>query len=273
MRIEFLRDQHVSDLLSWGSLENAIIGQSNIVQQMQSLQKERKLCATGIECLDRILGGGVPVGHVVLVIGASGTGKTTLSLEFLIRGAIASEKGIFVSTVSPVEKILSSIDRFDFFDRKMLEDGRLNILHIDAFESSIGDALILDSLEKGMRLADLIGDKIRKINASRLVIDSFSSFSGQSNGVPIGPKVLSRLSSILFEAKCTAMVTADELKGSELAVADGVILMGDFERRGDLLRTMQVIKMRGVDHSRSRYVIDLTSCGVLATPLLRGGSR
>lgn len=240
---------------------------------MQPLQREKKLCATGIECLDKILGGGIPVGHLVLVIGGCGTGKTTLASEFLIRGAVAGEKGVFVSTVLPVEKVLSDIDRFDFFDRKMIEDGRLSILHIDAFESSIGDALILDSLEKGMRLADLMGEKAKKLGASRLVIDSFSIFSGQSNGMPIGHKVLSRLSSILFEAKCTAMLTADELKGSELAVVDGVILMGDLERRGDLLRTMQVVKMRGVDHSRSRYVIDLTSCGILATPLLGGSGK
>jgi len=37
------------------------------------------------------------------------------------------------------------------------------------------------------------------------------------------------------------------------------------------IRTMQIIKMKGTSHSRSRYVIDLTNAGVLVTPLLKGG--
>jgi circadian clock protein KaiC len=57
----------------------------------------------------------------------------------------------------------------------------------------------------------------------------------------------------------------------EEALADGIILMGNMERRGDLLRTLQVIKMRGTSHSRAKYVLDLTPAGVLLVPLLKGG--
>ncbi|HEQ78852.1 MAG TPA: circadian clock protein KaiC, partial [Euryarchaeota archaeon] len=51
-----------------------------------------------------------------------------------------------------------------------------------------------------------------------------------------------------------------------------IILMGNLERRGDLLRTLQVVKMRGTQHSRAKYVLDLTNVGVLLVPLLKGGS-
>ncbi len=54
-------------------------------------------------------------------------------------------------------------------------------------------------------------------------------------------------------------------------MADGVILLGNRERRGDLLRTLQIVKMRGTSHSRARYILDLTSSGVLLAPLLKGG--
>jgi circadian clock protein KaiC len=47
---------------------------------------------------------------------------------------------------------------------------------------------------------------------------------------------------------------------------------GNLERRGDLLRTLQVVKMRGTQHSRAKYVLDLTTSGVLLVPLLKGGS-
>ena len=49
--------------------------------------------------------------------------------------------------------------------------------------------------------------------------------------------------------------------------------MGNMERRGDLLRTLQVVKMRGTQHSRTKYVLSLTPVGVLLVPLLKGGSK
>jgi circadian clock protein KaiC len=59
--------------------------------------------------------------------------------------------------------------------------------------------------------------------------------------------------------------------GVEEAIADGIILMGNYERRGDLLRTLQVVKMRGTSHSRAKYVLDITPLGILMVPLLKGG--
>ena len=47
----------------------------------------RERCLTGIEALDNILNGGIPKGNTVLITGSAGTGKTTLSIEFLVHGA------------------------------------------------------------------------------------------------------------------------------------------------------------------------------------------
>ena len=57
-----------------------------------------KLCETGIKSLDDILNGGIPKGYIVLLAGSSGTGKTILSQEFLLRGAkLHNENGIYIS--------------------------------------------------------------------------------------------------------------------------------------------------------------------------------
>ena len=46
-----------------------------------------KKSATGIPGLDEITGGGLPAGRTTLVCGTAGSGKTLLSLQFLVYGA------------------------------------------------------------------------------------------------------------------------------------------------------------------------------------------
>ena len=60
--------------------------------------------------------------------------------------------------------------------------------------------------------------------------------------------------------------------GVEEAIADGIIVMGDVERMGHLLRFLQVVKMRGTPHSRAKHSIELTPLGVMLTPMLKWGA-
>ncbi|HEX8658002.1 MAG TPA: ATPase domain-containing protein, partial [Hymenobacter sp.] len=43
-------------------------------------------CPTGIEGLDEITDGGLPLGRPTLICGSAGCGKTLLGVEFLVRG-------------------------------------------------------------------------------------------------------------------------------------------------------------------------------------------
>ncbi|KFG67295.1 ATPase domain-containing protein [Microvirga sp. BSC39] len=67
----------------------------------QSAPKAR----TGVEGLDDILVGGLSPGHVYLLEGSPGTGKTTIALQFLLDGAKAGETGLYV-TMSETESEL-----------------------------------------------------------------------------------------------------------------------------------------------------------------------
>ena len=53
---------------------------------------------SGIKGLDEITGGGLPTGRPTLVCGAAGSGKTLMSAEFIVRGAMEfKEPGVFIA--------------------------------------------------------------------------------------------------------------------------------------------------------------------------------
>jgi circadian clock protein KaiC len=237
-----------------------------------AMAREREKCVTGIEGLDNILGGGIPTNNIVLVAGSDGTGKTTLAFEFLVRGAVGGENGVLITTVESKSKLLANIPSLVFFDEKMLGK-QLSILTlkdlIDGTDKPSGKAdeplmdKIIVSIEKL-----LIGTK-----AKRLVIDSIDTIIPDETEDRLNTHFLTALSETLHKQGTTAILvskasTAESGVGS---VVDGIIQMSNFERKGDLLRTMQVPKMKGTAHSRAKYVIDLTPAGVLVTTLLKGG--
>lgn len=63
---------------------------------------------TGVARLDDIVNGGLEPGRVYLVEGTPGTGKTTLSLQFLLAGRAAGETVIYV-TLSESEQELRAV--------------------------------------------------------------------------------------------------------------------------------------------------------------------
>src|ERR1700760_1368049 len=64
---------------------------------MSSDKSIAAVAKTGIWGLDDILSGGFSRGHVFLVEGAPGTGKTTIALQFLMEGARAGEKCLYIT--------------------------------------------------------------------------------------------------------------------------------------------------------------------------------
>src|SRR3954454_16687431 len=96
---------------------------------MEPSMLEADLVQTGIAGLDNILYGGIPRGNVILVEGAIGTGKTTLGIEFVYRGASQfDEPGIIVLFEVSPEKIIRDALRFGWDLAALEQEGRLKIV-------------------------------------------------------------------------------------------------------------------------------------------------
>ncbi len=240
----------------------------------------RERCPTGIESLDNILNGGIPRGNSVLITGAAGTGKTTLSIEFLVRGALMDEKGLYISVTEVSEKLIENMITYDFFSKSKIKE---KIIFVDM--PDIYNELSLNRLRFSLEDINLIIEKIvdiiKKNNIKRVVIDSITSICYRLQTEEKIMEFILKLSKELSELGCTTLMVSELLPtakgysqyGVEEAIADGIILLGNLERKGDLLRTLRIVKMRGTSHSRATYVLDITSIGILLVPLLKGGGE
>ena len=241
---------------------------------------DRERCVTGIEGLDTILYGGIPRTNTVLLTGSCGTGKTSLALEFLIHGATKDEPSLFISVTENSDKMLANIIPYDFFEQDLIKSGKLVFVDLPAMYERLGMTKAELSMEEVDLLVTAIASLVKELESKRLVIDSITSVCYKLKTSEKIRSFILKLSKVLSDMDCTSILVSEmaaassaySMFGVEEAISDGIVLMANMERRGDLLRTLQVIKMRGTMHSRAKYVLDLTTEGVLLVPLLKGGS-
>jgi circadian clock protein KaiC len=240
---------------------------------------QRERCPTGIEALDNILEGGIPRGNTVLVAGSVGTGKTTLTLEFLIHGAERGERSLFLSVTEPTTKLIENMRSFEFFRPELITSGNLILVDVPVIYEKLGldhEEMEPDEIQIFLRTID---EFLTESKAQRVVIDSLTSFAYRIQREERVRDLMLRLSEILAAHNCTTLLVSEigplpgrySLRGVEEAIVDGVILLGNARRHGDILRVLQVIKMRGTSHSRAQYVVEMTPIGLLLAPHLKGG--
>ena len=227
-------------------------------------EKLSEKVATGIPGLDGMIEGGFERNSIIMVGGNAGSGKSTFAIQFLVNGANEGENGLYLTFEEEKGNVFKHMLRFGW-DLKALEDAKkLKVLEypptdIDKFIS--GGAVVADIIEEN--------------NIKRIVVDSVTSL------VLLQPNEYERREAFLKTMKmlrkwgCTTLLTTEarETVSGDLRarfgleyLADGFIAIHTVRKRDVRDIALEVVKMRGIDHSRKMVPIKITDKGITVYP-------
>jgi circadian clock protein KaiC len=212
------------------------------------------LVKTGITGLDSILSGGIPRGNVILVEGAIGTGKTTLGVEFIYRGAKEfDEPGIIVLFEVSPDRLVRDAARLGWDLQALERAGKLKIIfttrQVFGQELQQADSLLLE--------------EAAAIHARRIFVDGVpgvSNVHGNTGGVE-GRESFHVLTEGLQRENLTAILAVEAtvfrperpMNLPEEAIADTVLRLRMEEVTRATVRSLEIVKSRGHDYQMGKH--------------------
>jgi len=225
---------------------------------------------TGITGLDEITEGGLPKGRPTLVCGDAGCGKTLLSIEFIVRGAVQyNEPGVFMAFEEQSKDLAMNVASLGFDLERLQKENKIKIDHVHVDRSEIEETGEYDLEGLFIRL----GYAIDSIGAKRVVLDTLENlFSGLTNQAILRTEIR-RLFSFLKEKGVTAIITGERGDGSltrqglEEYVSDCVILLDHRVSNQISTRRLRIIKYRGTVHGTNEYPFLIDEDGISVLPV------
>jgi circadian clock protein KaiC len=211
-----------------------------LISPVTTLNGETKRVLSGNPRLDAMLGGGFPARSATMVIGPSGTGKTSLGLQFLSQSN-AAEPGLLFGFYETPARIRAKARAICPALLQQLDAGHVQILWqapTDQFLDELADRMLRD---------------IKKRKVKRLLIDGLGGFKRALRSRPIEPF----FSSLVHELRAqgvTSVCTAEvmEIVGPTITVplqglsdiTDNHILLRFVESGASLYRLLSILKVR-----------------------------
>lgn len=228
---------------------------------------------SGNEGLDIVLHGGFMPRSSTLLVGEAGTGKTILSLQWLLSGASAGEVGLYVSLVEPAQVVarhvaglgwrLDPITVLDLAPSGHLAEGALDEYRVFPPED-VEPAQEWEKITRG----------VSEQAPQRVVIDSLTHLAALATDRYQLRKRLQLLLRFLDEHGCTTLLLADphlvtEEPFVEMVVDGSLWLTREVSNdRVITLRAAEARKLRGSDFESGRHPLKIGAGGLTVFPHL-----
>jgi circadian clock protein KaiC len=221
---------------------------------------------SGLHALDDLLGGGIEKGTSTLFVGAPGTGKSSVAVQFAIAAAQRGECAALFIFDESANTLCTRCEGMGMDLGSYLEAGSIMLRQVDPAELSPGEFV------HSIRLA------VTERHAKVVVIDSLN---GYLNAMPDERFLIVQLHELLtYLGQCgvaTLLVGAQHgLIGMQMQtpvdasyLADSVVLLRYFEDGGEVRQAISVLKKRGGSHERTIRAFSLSPTGIQVGAPLR----
>ncbi|MGJ7614640.1 MULTISPECIES: ATPase domain-containing protein [unclassified Variovorax] len=221
---------------------------------------------SGIGELDALLGGGLEKGTSTLLVGAPGTGKSSVAVQFAIEAAQRGESSALFIFDESVNTLRTRCAGLGMTLEPHLASGLIRIKQVDPAELSPGE------------FVHEIRTEVTQQAAKVIVIDSLN---GYLNAMPDERFLIVQLHELLTylgqSGVATILVGAQHgLIGAQMQssvdasyLADAVVLLRYFEAEGEVRQAISVLKKRGGAHERTIRAFSMDGTGLHVGPPLR----
>lgn len=223
---------------------------------------------TGIEGLDQMLGGGILRGSALLLTGAPGTAKTSISSSFVDAACARGETALMVCFDESPGEMVRNLGSIGVNLQPHLDSGRL----------------VMRGMAARAQSAELVFAELHQMIAQRrpdcLVVDPVSALlKGGGESVALGALLrifqLCKLQGITLLMPCIVGKSDFDTESSDIhasTMADVWIHLSYLVRAGERNRLLTVVKARGTVHSNQVRELILDAGGVqLAMPYVEDG--
>src|SRR5215217_2380245 len=215
-----------------------------LVSAEHKTEFERTKLSSGSPELDALLGGGVEAGSSSLIIGPSGTGKSTVAFQFIASAIAKGEKAVAFILDEELGLLYDRLKPLGFDLPAMIEAGSLHIQQVDAAELSPGE------------FAHRVRHAVDRIGAKIVLIDSLNGYQAamaEENALVLHVhellQYLNRQGAATFLTVAQHGLVGDMKSPVDVTyLADTVILLRYFEAMGKVRRAISVIKKRASAH-------------------------
>jgi circadian clock protein KaiC len=209
---------------------------------------EGPVLSSGIGGLDRLLGGGLDLGTSTLIMGAPGTGKSSLAAQFVHAALERGEPAAMFVFDESAHTLLNRARSLGIDLTPHAATGRLHVQAVDPAELAPG------------QFTDAIRHAVEVDGARVVVIDSLNGYLNAMPGERFLIIQLHELLSYLGQHGVATIIVAAQqgLLGGPMHspvdttyLADTVVLLRYFEFAGEVRQAISVIKKRSGPHERT----------------------
>ena len=210
---------------------------------------------TGIEKLDQMLDGGLYRGANVLIVGMTGTGKTTFSLHFAVANAIQGRRVAYLAFEEPMDQLIRATKNYGMPIEEALRSNLKIFTWVPESKTPVYTFLKIKKI-------------IEEFKPEALVVDSLTALRQHMDEKEL-VKMIRYLNLLTKANRITAYFTLNEETNFEVVPFTGASTMVDviiglryqLNKEG-IERKMAIVKARGSDHSRKIHRYEITNKGV-----------